>query len=68
MYYTYCLYIFIQNLFYYAWDRASEKKTDGEIRKQKLNEMGTLNMKQKKWNKLDKSKTHFRFLTSITAV
>ena len=68
MYYTYCLYIFIQNLFYYAWDRASEKKTDGEIRKQKLNETGTLNMKQKKWNKLDKSKTHFRFLTSITAV
>ena len=25
-----------------------KKKTDGEIRKQKLNEMGTLNMKQKK--------------------
>ena len=32
------------------------KRRDEEIRKHKLNEMGTLNMKQKKWNKLDTSK------------
>ena len=29
---------------------------DREIGKHKLNEMGALNMKYKKWNKLDKSK------------
>ena len=32
------------------------KKRDGETEKYKLNEMGALNMKHKKWNKLDKSK------------
>ena len=40
-----------------VWERISKKKKrDGEIRKHKLNEMGTLNMKWKKWNILDKSK------------
>ena len=40
-----------------AWERTSKKKRrDGEIGKHKLNEMGALNMKYKKWNKLDKSK------------
>ena len=29
-------------------EHQKKKKTDGEIRKQKLNETGTLNMKQKK--------------------
>ena len=33
-----------------------KKRWDGEIGRHKLNEIGALNMKQKKWNKLDKSK------------
>ena len=33
-----------------------KKKRDGEIGRHKLNEMGALTMKQKKRNKLDKSK------------
>ena len=32
------------------------KKRNEETGKQKLNEMGILNIKQKKWNKLDESK------------
>ena len=36
-----------------AWENI---KKDGEIGKHKLNEMGALNMKWKKWNKLDRSK------------
>ena len=32
-----------------------KKKGDGDIGKDKLNEMGALNMKSKKWNKPDKS-------------
>ena len=43
-----------------AWERPSKKKKkrgrDGEIGEHKLNEKEALNMKQKKWNKLDKSK------------
>ena len=39
-----------------AWERTSKKKRDGEIGEHKLNEKEALNMKQKKWNKLDKSK------------
>ena len=35
-----------------AWQRTSKKKR--EIGKYKLNEMGALNMKLKKWNKLGK--------------
>ena len=38
-----------------AWERTL-KKGDGIIGKHKLNETGALNMKKKKWNKLDKSK------------
>ena len=38
-----------------VWERTTTK-LDREIGKHKLNEMGTLNMKQKKWKKLDKSK------------
>ena len=37
-----------------AWNRTSKKLRDGEIGKHKLNEMGALNMKNKKWNKQDK--------------
>ena len=32
------------------------KRRDGEIGKHKLNETGALNMKWKKWNKLEKNK------------
>ena len=40
--------------------RKNKKNTkiDGEIGKHKLNEMETLNMKQKKWNKLDKRSSY----------
>ena len=38
-----------------AWEKKFLKR-DGEIGKHKLNETGTLNMKQKKWNKPDKIK------------
>ena len=38
-----------------AWERTS-KNGDGEIGKHKLDEIRARNMKQKKWNKLDKSK------------
>ena len=33
-------------------------KQDGEIEKHKLNEMGALDMKYKKWNKLDKRSSY----------
>ena len=36
-----------------AWERTS-KNGDGEIGKHKLDEIRARNMKQKKWNKLDK--------------
>ena len=36
--------------------RNIKKRREKEIRKRKLGEMGTLDMRQKKWNKLDKSK------------
>ena len=36
-------------------DIKKKKKGDGDIRKDKLNETGALNMKSKKWNKPDKS-------------
>ena len=36
--------------------RKNIKKKEREIGKHKLNEMGALNMKLKKWKKLDKSK------------
>ena len=45
-----------------SWERTSKKKKkkkrrrNGEIGKWKPNEMGVLNLKYKKWNKLDKSK------------
>ena len=35
-----------------------KKKKDGEIGEHTLNEMGALNMKQKKWNKLDKRSSY----------
>ena len=38
-----------------VWERTTTK-LDREIGKHKLNEMGTLNVKEKKWNKLDKNK------------
>ena len=38
-----------------VWGRTTKNKY-GEVGKHKLNEMGALNMKQKKWNKPDKSK------------
>ena len=38
-----------------AWERTS-KKRETEIGKDKLNEMGALNMKLKKWKTLDKNK------------
>ena len=44
--------------------RKNIKKIDGQIGKHKPNEMGALNMKQKKQNKLDKSK---RFSYSLVA-
>ena len=55
-------YIYIYKSFPTTFDKGlrknnnNNKKRDGEIGKHKLNEMGALNMKQKKWNKLDKSK------------
>ena len=40
-----------------VWERTSKKiRRDGETREHKLNEMGALKMKQKKWNKLDRNK------------
>ena len=39
-----------------------KNKRDGEIGKHKLNEMGTLNMKYKKWNKLDKRLSYSPFV------
>ena len=36
--------------------KRKKRRRDGEIGKCKPNEMGALNMKYKKWNKLDKSK------------
>ena len=39
-----------------AWENIKKKRRDGEIGKHKVDEMGALNMKLKKWNKLDKSK------------
>ena len=40
-----------------AWEKTLKKKRRyGEIGKHKLNEMAALNMKFKKWNKLDENK------------
>ena len=41
-----------------AWERTPQKtkRRDGEIGKHKLNETGALNLKWKKWNKLDRNK------------
>ena len=40
-----------------AWERTLKKKRkDGEIGEHKLNEMGALNIKYKKWNNLGQSK------------
>ena len=41
-----------------AWERTLKKKKrkDGEIGEHKLNEMGALNIKYKKWNNLGQSK------------
>ena len=46
-----------QKLFY-TWQKLEkeQQKRDREIGKHKLNEMGALNMKLKKWKKLEKSK------------
>ena len=50
-----------------TWERTLKK--DGEIGEHKLNEMGALDMKYKKWNKLDKSKDHhiFHLFLNMTA-
>ena len=53
-----------------AYKRTSQKKRSRrEIGEHKLNEMGAWNMKEKKWNKLDKSKNYHRvqlFLNTTT--
>ena len=54
-------YIYVYKSFSTTLDKGlrknkNNKKRDGEIGKHTLNEMEALNMKQKKWNKLDKSK------------
>ena len=48
-----------------AWERTlKQKRRDGEIEEHKLNEMGALNMKQEKWNKLGKSERSSGFPNS----
>ena len=42
-----------------ASETTSKKRKYGEIGKHKLNEMGALNMKEKKWNKLNKNKRSY---------
>ena len=47
----------LENSSNHTWKRIlKERERDVEIGEHKLNEMGVLNMKFKKWNKLDKSK------------
>ena len=59
LYHTYYLRICLQRLFA-TLDKGLrkniKKRREGKIRKHKLSEMGALNMKEKKWNKLGKSK------------
>ena len=59
LYHTYYLCICLQRIFT-TLDKGLrkniKKRREGKIGQHKLNEMGALNMKYKKWNKLDKSK------------
>ena len=54
------IYIYVYKSFFTTLDKGlkkyQKKRRDGEIVKHKLNEMGPLNMKQRKRNKLVKSK------------
>ena len=57
IYYTY-LHIYVYRSFSITLDRGLRKniKIKRQVGEHKQNEMGLLNMKEKKWNKLDKSK------------
>ena len=58
-----CVCVCVYESFSTALDKGlrkniKKKKKDGEIGEHTLNEMGALNMKQKKWNKLDKRSSY----------